>query len=185
MAMAQVQLRNMLPRLTFASARRREPERPPRRLAVDRDSWTSARHFAPFGFAYFAAMADAIVIFAAAYCANVAYRVFAFGYIPRFDSVALVGFAVALLVVGSGLQRGEYSLQSYLRKDPARSRAPSASGTWCSWWCWRSVSRPRRRRILPRGRSTICSISFGYVGPGDERAGWSSTSPTFDARIIA
>ncbi|MGO9743385.1 MAG: hypothetical protein ACLPN5_18100, partial [Roseiarcus sp.] len=81
------------------------------------------RTFAPVLFGYVAALADAVVIFASAYIANVAYTLTALGYVPQFETIALIGFAVALMVVGSGVQRGEYDLQAYLRKSGQMARA--------------------------------------------------------------
>ncbi len=85
------------------------------------------RSCAPVGFSYFAAGADALVIFAAAYCSAVFYRLATFGLMPNVESVAQVGAVVALIVVGSGLQRNEYDLQQYLRKSGQTERA---FGVW-------------------------------------------------------
>ena len=88
----------------------------------------SLRTFAPIFFAYAAALADAIVIFASAYFSNVLYCLTALGYMPQLQSIASFGLVVALLVVGAGAQRGEYALQSYVRKKSGL--ATRAFGVW-------------------------------------------------------
>jgi len=85
------------------------------------------RSLLPVGFAYFAAIADAVMILVTAYCANSVWGLLNFGYFPRAESVIPVGFAVAALVVGSCVQRSEYDLQFYLRKAGQTSRA---FGVW-------------------------------------------------------
>jgi len=87
----------------------------------------SLRTFAPILFSYAAALADAVVIFAAAIAANVAYRAFSNGYMPPLQIVVLGGFAVAVMVIGTSAQRGEYDLQVYLRKSGQMTRA---FGVW-------------------------------------------------------
>ena len=81
------------------------------------------RTFAPIGFGYFAAFADVVCIFAAAWCADLISRFSLSGDLPHPASVAAVGTAVALVVVGVGVQRGEYNLQSYQHAPGQTSRA--------------------------------------------------------------
>ena len=78
---------------------------------------------APIAFAYLAALFDAAAIVTAAFAANFLYSAVAGDYAPRLASMGMIGFAAALLVIGSGLQRGEYNLQTYLRKAGQMSRA--------------------------------------------------------------
>jgi Undecaprenyl-phosphate glucose phosphotransferase len=88
---------------------------------------SALRSSQPVGFAYFAAIADASMILITAYCANSVWGLLNFGYFPPAESVAPVGFAVAALVIGTGVQRGEYDLQFYLRKAGQTARA---FGVW-------------------------------------------------------
>ena len=82
------------------------------------------RAYAPIAFAYLAALGDIASIFAAAFAASVIYQLAPFSYQAHIASAAPV---VALIVVWSSLQRGEYKLETYLRKNGQTSRA---FGAW-------------------------------------------------------
>jgi Undecaprenyl-phosphate glucose phosphotransferase len=82
-----------------------------------------ARTVAPFSFGYIAAIADAGVIFVAAYCTNIFYHFVALRWIPPVETVAPVAGLVALIVVGSSVQHSEYDLQKYVRKSGQSARA--------------------------------------------------------------
>jgi len=123
MAMAQTRLHDLSPAGQLAGARVGRGRGSHFKMKLR----GAMRNVLPVGFAYFAAIADGAMILVTAYCANSFWGLFTFGYFPRAESVVPVGFAVAALVIGSGVQRGEYDLQFYLRKAGQTARA---FGVW-------------------------------------------------------
>ena len=85
------------------------------------------RPMAAAGFAVVAALADAGAIFVAAYCANISYDLIALKWLPPVESVTGLTALITFIVVGSGVQRGDYNLQKYVRKNGQSSRT---FGVW-------------------------------------------------------
>ena len=83
--------------------------------------------FAPLGFSAFAALAEGAVIVLAGELAHRVYGLATSGWMPRVESVAPVGWIVALLFVFASLQRGEYGVQAY------RSRHGILARTFPAW----------------------------------------------------
>jgi len=125
-AMAQARFPNLPPTGLAVGGRAVRPG-PLRSTPFSARLLLSIRTFAPILFAYAAALADAVVIFASAVAANLIYRVVFGGFMPPLEVVAAGGLAVTIMVIGVSAQRGEYDLQVYLRKSGQMTRT---FGVW-------------------------------------------------------
>ena len=89
-----------------------------------RRAWSKS---APLLFSAFAALAEGAVIVLSGEAANRAYALATLGRMPPVQSVAAVGWVVALLFILASLQRDDYSLQAY------RSRSGILARTFPTW----------------------------------------------------
>ncbi len=69
--------------------------------------------FSPIGFAYLAALVDALAIIGAAAASSALYRIVTLGRMPPVESATTVGVIVGVIVIAAGVQKGEYGLEGY------------------------------------------------------------------------
>jgi Undecaprenyl-phosphate glucose phosphotransferase len=81
------------------------------------------RALASAGFGYFAAASDVAAIVFAAFVSNSLFGLMTFGYVPNAGGVTPIGAVVALLVVLTTAQRGEYDMKHYAARSGHFARA--------------------------------------------------------------
>ena len=89
-----------------ARARPRPRPRPQRRSRAIED-------IASVGFAYLAALVDAMAALSAAAASSALYRIVTLGRMPPVESVMTVGVVVAVIVIAASVQKSEYGLEGY------------------------------------------------------------------------
>ena len=99
-----------------------ERPRPPRRWR-----WRAIDDIAPIGFAYLAALVDALAILGAAAASSALYRIVTLGRMPPVESATTVGVIVAVIVIAAGAQKGDYGLEGYAARGGQFGRSFS---TW-------------------------------------------------------
>ncbi len=106
---AQVKIDDMPRRgarpIARAPAERARPGRQRRFRAID--------DIAPIGFAYLAALVDAMAILGAAAASSALYRIVTLGRMPPVESATTVGVIVGVIVIAAGVQKGGYPLEGY------------------------------------------------------------------------
>ena len=68
---------------------------------------------ASLGFAYLAALIDALAIVGAAAASSALYRIVTLGRMPPVESATMVGVIVGVIAIAAGVQKNEYGLEGY------------------------------------------------------------------------